>query len=214
MSYTLSTVRTRVMQRLDDTSFDTATLNQFINDGQRDILNSRRFIFMEKEADLTTTTGSTGLTGLPTDFQVPISLRVSGTTPYTLNYVEYDDFDKMVPDPSQIANNMPTAWYMFNLVPYVYPKADATYTVKLKYLKTPAELTSDVSVPEIPEPFSEALVLAAYKRALEFNDENDKAQLIQLQIDEQIEKMDERYQRQIGQPHIMKSPRSIRTWRL
>lgn len=214
MSYTLATTRTRVQQKLDDTSFDTATLNQFINDAQRDILNSRRFIFMEREASLTTTDESSELADVPTDLQTPISLRVTGSNPYNLSYVEYDDFDTMIPDPSEIATNPPKSWYMFNLAPYIYPRANDTYTVKMKYLKKPDELDEDDSIPEIPEEFGELLVLAAYKRALEFNDENDKSQLIQIQVDEQIEKMDERYKRQIGQPYVMKTPRTISTWRL
>lgn len=55
MTYNLGTVRSRVEQKLDDTNFGVAKENQFINDGQRDILNSRRFVFMEREATLTAT---------------------------------------------------------------------------------------------------------------------------------------------------------------
>ena len=214
MSYNLQTVRTRIQQKLDDDGFDTATIDQFINDGQRDILNSRRFTFMEKEATLTTTPDSSALTGLPDDFQVAISLRIVGDLPQVLNYVEYDDFDVMIPDPDNVAANFPKSWYVFNNSPYVYPRANDTYNIKLKYLKKPAELVNDGDIPEIPEEFSEALVIAGYKRALEFNDENDKAQLVQIQVDELIEKMDERYKRQIGVPHILKTPRKINTRRL
>lgn len=46
MAYNLGTIRARVEQKLDDTNFGAAKLNQFINDAQRDILNSRRFTFM------------------------------------------------------------------------------------------------------------------------------------------------------------------------
>jgi hypothetical protein len=213
MTYNLGAVRTRLQQRLDDTSFDTATSNQFINDGQRDILNSRRFTFMEAEASLTTTLGSSALTGLPSDFQVPITLRNITSYPKLLTYIEYDDFDGGIPDPSIVSNGVPAAWYIFANVPAIYPSADGTYTIKMRYLKKPTELTADIDVPEVPEEFSEVLVLAAYKRALEFNDENDKAQLIQLQVDELIEKMDERYKRQIGVPHIMKLGNRTSIWR-
>lgn len=208
MTYQLSTVRTRVQQRLDDTSFSTAYLDQFINDAQRDILNSRRFVFMEKEATVTTTSGVNTLTGVPTTMQTPLSLRVY--TPVgnaiVLPYMEYEDIDVVVPNMSLVGNTAPVRWYMFDHTPYVYPNADATYTLKLKYIKEPTELTGDTDVPEIPESFSEILVLGALKRAHEFNDDNDKAQMVQIQIDEQMEKMDERYKRQAGSPHIMMQP--------
>ena len=208
MSYNLGTVRTRIEQKLDDTSFGTAKLNQFINDGQRYVLGSRRFVFMEREADLTTTDGSEAVTGTPTDMAVPLSLRIY--TPVgnaiELEYIEYEDFDRSVPNATNTGETAPSAWRVFNKTIYVYPIADATYNLKLKYLKEPTELTTDASVPEIPEAFSELLVLAGYKRALEHNDDFDQAQIIQLQIDEQIDKMDERYKRQSGTPHIMRAP--------
>jgi hypothetical protein len=211
MTYQLSTVRTRVQDKLDDASFSASKIDQFVNDGQRDILNSRRFVFMEREQDVTTTNASQALTSLPTDMQTPLSLRVY--TPVgnsiLLKYLEYEDLDTTIPNQTSVGTGSPYYWYVFNLIPYVYPVADDTYTLKLKYIKSPDELTADVSVPEIPESFSEVLVLAAYKRALEFNDENDKAQLIQLQIDEHITKMDERYKRQSGAVHIMRQPNRL-----
>lgn len=207
MSYNLGTVRSRIEQKLDDTSFGVAKLNQFINDGQRDILNSRRFVFMEREASLTTTDGVDTVTGTPTDMAVPLTLRVY--TPIgnaiPLGYVEYEEFDRAVPNATNNGESAPSLWRVFNKTIYVYPIADATYTLKLKYIKEPTELTDDASVPEIPEAFSETLVLAGFKRALEHNDDYDQAQIIQLQIDEQKDKMDERYKRQAGAPHIMAS---------
>lgn len=204
-SYNLGTTRARIEQKLDDTSFGVDKLNQFINDGQRDILNSRRFVFMEREADLTTTDGLDTVTSTPTDMAVPLSLRVY--TPIgnaiPLGYVEYEDFDRAIPNATNNGESAPSLWRVFNKTIYIYPIADAEYSLKLKYVKEATELTDDASVPEIPEAFSETLVLAGYKRALEHNDDYDQAQIIQLQIDEQMDKIDERYKRQSGQPHIM-----------
>lgn len=208
MAYNLSTVRTRIQKKLDDTNFSVATNNQFINDGQRDILNSRRFVFMEREATLTTTNGLDTVTGTPSDMQVPLTLRLYSPTNYAtaLPYLEYEEFDVSIPNPSLAGNTVPTSWRVFNKTIYVYPIANGTYTLKLKYIKVPAELVNDIDVPEIPEEFSEALVLAGYRRALEHNDNYDQAQVIQIQIDEQLNKMDERYKRQSGRPHIMSQP--------
>lgn len=208
MAYNLGTVRSRVEQKLDDESFGVAKLNQFINDGQRDILNSRRFTFMERSSDLTTSVGSALLTGTPTDLQVPLSLRIYEPQNYAtlLTYMEYEDFDATIPNQNLVGNTVPQYWRIFNGVIEVYPNADQEFTLKLKYLKEPTELSSDSDVPEIPEAFGETLVLAAYKRALEHNDDYDQAQVIQSQIDIQMDTMDERYKRQFGLPHVMRQP--------
>lgn len=208
MAYNLGTVRTRVEQKLDDESFGTTKLNQFINDGQRDILNTRRFTFMETEGTPTTTASSSTLSNYPTDVQTPLSLRIVSPINYAtlLTYVEYEDFDESIPNQALAGDNIPQYWRIFNGSIEVYPTADDTYTLKLKYIKNPTELVDDSDVPEIPESFGEILVLAAYKRALEHNDDYDQAQLIQQQIDVQIDTMDERYKRQKGVPHIMRQP--------
>ena len=208
MAYNLGTVRTRIQQKLDNTNFDTSKLNQFINDGQRDILNTRRFSFMESETSLTTSSNDDALSTLPTDFQVPLTLRIYSPTNNSsiLSYIEYEDFDVVMPNPNLAGTTIPFAWYIFDGTPKVYPKADSSYTIKMRYIKKPTELTSDSDTPDIPEEFSEVLVLAGYKRALEHDDDYDQAQIIQLQVDDKINQMDERYSRQKGLPHIMRQP--------
>lgn len=207
MTYNRADIKTRVQDKLDDTKFDSTKLNQFINDAQREILNARRFTFMEREANITTTSGSTALTGVPTTMQIPLSMKVYtpvGNATF-LDYVEYEDIDQRMPNISIAGNTPPSAWTIFNLTPILVYQADGTYTLKLKYIKTPDELTTDASVPEIPEAFGELLVLGAYKRALLFNDENAKAQLVQQDIDKLTEDLDARSRRQMGTPHIMKN---------
>jgi hypothetical protein len=213
MTYNLGTVRARIEQKLDDTNFGVAKLNQFINDAQEDILNSRRFVFMEREADVTTNEGSQTLLNVPTDMQTPLSLRIHTPIGYAtvLPYMEYEDFDRAIPNQDYIGNTIPNMWRVFNKDILIYPNPDTAYYLKLKYIKEVTELILDADVPEIPQSFGEALVLAGYKRALEHNDDFDQAQVIQQQIDEFITKMDERYKRQSGTPHIMRLPnRTVR----
>lgn len=212
MSYTLGTVRGRVEQKLDDTNFGTAKLNQFINDGLRDVLNSRRFRFMEREATVQTVIGSGSITGTPQDMQVPVSLRIYNPQNQSieLTYVEYEDFDQAIANQNVVGNTVPSYWRIFNGQIEVYPNADAIYDLKLRYLKGPGELVNDTDVPEIPEAFGELVVLAAYKRALEHNDDFDQAQVIQQQIDIQTDNMDERLKRQTGLPHVLRQPNRMR----
>lgn len=214
MSYQLSTVRSRVQAKLDNTSFDAATLTQFINDGQRWIFNHSRMSFNEREATtVTTTVGSTALTGLPADMAEPISLRVFTPVNYAalIPYMEYEDVDTVYPNVSLIGTGLPIAWTSFNLVPVLVNAADQVYTLRLKYIHTPAELVNDTDVPEVPEQFSEVLVLTAYRRALEHDDNFDQAGVIQQQIGQEIIDMNSRYRRQAGVPHIMRQGRRIRS---
>lgn len=208
MAYNLGTVRSRVEQKLDDTNFGAAKLNQFINDAQRDILNSRRFTFMEREADLQTVIGSSSVTGTPTDLQIPITLRMFSPTNYAsmMTYMEYEDFDDTIPNQALVGDTIPQYWRVFNGEILVYPNSDALYDMKLKYIKTPTELVADADVPEVPEAFGELLVLGAYKRALEYNDDYDQAQVIQQQVDVQMDMLDQRSKRQTGLPHVMRQP--------
>lgn len=189
MTYQLSTVRTRIQQKLDNTSFDSAKLNQFINDGQREILNTNRFPFMESEATATTANGSDAITynPVPSDLQQVLSVRVylPDTKAVTLEMKEYEYVDTLYPNPDLTDPGFPQFTYIFNNTLKVFPRADATYTLKVKYLKRPAELVNDADVPAIPEEFGELLVLAGYKRALEHEDNFDQAQIVQQTIDEQ-----------------------------
>lgn len=208
MAYNLGTVRARIEQKLDDTSFGVSKLNQFINDGQAEILNSRRFPFMEREKSVNAISGSETLTNLPTDMQTPLSLRIYTPIGYAneLPYIEYEDFDRAFPNPNLTGPTTPSAWRVFNREIQIYPIPNDTYNLNLKYIKEVDELTLDSDVPEIPQAFGEALVLAGYKRALEHNDDYDQAQIIQQQIDMLVEKMSERYTRQASGPHIMRLP--------
>lgn len=208
MAYNLGTVRGRVEQKLDDTSFGVIKLNQFINDGQREILNTYRFPFMEREASVNAIPGTDLLQNLPTDIQSFLSLRIYTPIGYAteLAYIEYEDFDRAFPNPNLTGDTAPAAWRVFNRTIQIYPEPNNTYNLKLKYIKEPTELTLDADVPEIPESFSELLVLAAYRRALEHNDDYDQAQVIQQQVDILGEKMVERYARNQSSPHIMRLP--------
>lgn len=213
MAYTVTTVTTRVQEKLDNTSFSTAKLLNFANDAQREIFNRYRLGFNEREdSTVTTTAGSTALTGLPTDMSIPINLRIYSPTNYThlLPYVEYEEVDLVYPNTALIGNAPPFAWTTFNGTPRLVNNADATYTLYMKYVKTPVELTAGSNTPEVPVDFSELLVLGMYARALEHDDEFDKAAVVRQQMDALATDLNDRYRRQWGVPHVMRQPLNLR----
>jgi hypothetical protein len=212
MAYNLGTVKTRVQRKLDNPSFDSAILTDFANDAQREIFNRYRLTFNEREnTAVQSSVGATTLTGLPTDMSLPISFRIFSPVNYAqdLQYLDYEDVDRIYPNRSLIGNNPPLAWFIFNGVPELVNQADQIYTMRLKYIKTPVELINDADVPETPAEWSEVLVLGMTARAQEHDDEYQKGAALRQQMDDLVMDMNNRLRRVTG-PHVMRQPRNLR----
>lgn len=209
ITYNLGTLKTRVQNKLDNTSFDASILTQFINDGLRDIIIQSKPQFSMLEATYTTSIGASTLTTSATDILVPIDLRLYTPINYAqkLPFIDYQDVDLLYPNTGLLGTGPPIAWSSFTNVPFVVNNSDAVYTLRGRYLQVPPELSSDTDVPILPNTFSEILVLAAYKRALEHDDDFDQAQVIQQQIDSKILDMNSILKPQLGLPHVMRAPR-------
>lgn len=212
MAYNLGTLRTRIQGKLDNTAFDASLLNQFINDGLRDVVIQAKPQLYRAEATYTTTIGANSLTTSATDVLVPINMRLFTPVNYAmvLPYVEYEDMDIVYPNLSLVGTGPPIAWSVFGGTPILVNNADALYTLKSKYLTAPAELVSDSDVPLLPVTFSEILVLAGYRRALEHDDDFDQAQVVQQQINVKTQDMTTFLKPQVGTPHVMRAPQRRR----
>lgn len=213
MSYTVTSLFTRVQQKLDDPSFDTTTLLSFLNDTEREVFNHLRINTEEQEIDtLTTTAGTRAITGLPAVGLVGeyISLRIILPVNYSMliPYVEYEDADKFYPNYMLLGQGTPIAWFIFDGVPTLLNNADKTYTLSAKYTILPTELVNGTDTPNIPEEFSEITVLGMYARALEFNDEYDEALAVRQQFARLCVDYVDKTARQVGVPHVMRRPRN------
>lgn len=208
MAYKLSSLRSRIQDKLDNTAFSTSILTQFVNDGLRDVVIQAKPKQYQAEATYTTTTLSNTLTTSATDVLVTISMRIYTPINYAmvLPYMEYQSVDLYYPNIGLLGTGPPIAWSTFADVPFVVNNSDQIYTLKSKYIKIPTELVNDEDVPALPVTFSEILVLAGYKRALEHDDEFDTAQVIQQQIDTKLIDMDLINKPQIGTAHVMSQP--------
>ena len=144
--------------------------------------------FMETTAPYTLTVSNADITagsGLPATFDRAISVRLT-TADYEkeLRYVEYRDLLKLHPDLATADTGTPTMWYKFANTIKVFPEPDIAYTLSLDYYKTPTELSDDADVPEIPSLYEELLVIGAYLRALEHDDDYDEAAVQRLLWDQ------------------------------
>lgn len=209
MAYNLQDLRDKVRRRLDDESYEASVLDQFINDTQRQTLNTYSFPFMEKTFSGVLAEGASTF-NLPADTQTVISFRITAPDDAAgfLEYLPFREFDKRFPDPSAQAGAKPQYWTFVNGTFKVHPKTDEPYELDLRYLVKPIELVEGTDVPQIPEEFQEILVLGAHQRALERDDAYNEAQVVEQKYDQLVEDMVKRLvTRQIGSPHVMSTSR-------
>lgn len=179
MAYNLAYIRQRVLEdKLDDTSYDPDIVDRFINDAQRAIFNKYELPFMEKTFAGTIVGGGYQYV-FPDDYQMTQSLKivdpVENRTDITRNYMRFRRFNEAFPVPSNNSVARPSVWTLHGNRIFFSQPTDQDYVMELYYIKTPDKLEDDADVPEIPEEFEEVLVLGAYYRILERNEDFDLA---------------------------------------
>lgn len=211
MAYTLASVRNRVLDdKLDDTAFDGGIVDNFINDTQRSIFNTYEMPFAEKVFRGTLPVGGT-IYDFPSDYQIEQALKITdpegNIRDITENYMGFREFNRMFPVPSTRSAGQPTYWTTHAGKLLIDKPTDQQYTLDLYYLKKPDLLEDDADVPEVPSEWEECLVLGAYYRVLQRNEDFDLATAIKLEYQEQLDLMSGRLgRRQTGTPQKMRQP--------
>lgn len=212
MAYQLSSIVTKVQKRIRDTGYSSSTIKEFINDAQNALFNEYDLRFMETSQGYTLTVDIQDITngsGLPSNFVRAIDLFIT-TDDYAkiLTYVDFKDIDKAYPDAADDNPGTPRFWYMVGNTINVYPKPDQAYTLTLRFIKRPTELSADADVPEVPKEFEELLVYGASYRAFEEKDMDDKAAVFENKYLAEVQKLVNRYsRRQTSSPMTMKLAR-------
>lgn len=212
MAYTLAGIRQRVINdKLDDTSYDTAIVDRFINDAQRSIFNTYELPFMEKTFAGTLPDGGYVFT-FPGDYQTVQSLKVVDPTgdrqDITANYIPFRQFNRAYPVPTQNPKGKPVIWTLHGNRLYFSQPTDKVYTLELYYVKKADTLIDDGQVPELPSEWEELLVLGAYYRVLERNEDFDLASFYKNgDYTDELDKLESRLgKRQTGKPNAMPQP--------
>lgn len=212
MDYTLSGIRNRVLNdKLDDPTFDPDIVDRFINDAQRAIFNQYELSFMEDTYTTTVAQGDLTVT-LPIDYQLIQALMVTAPTAnrrdITDSYMSFRDFHRAYPVPSADSQSRPSIWTLRGETLYLAYPADQTYTMEVDYLKTPVLLTDDADIPELPQEWEELLVLGAYIRILDRNEDFDLASYYKNgDYTQELDKLEARIgRRQAGTMPIMSQP--------
>ena len=204
MEYNLAGIRQRVLiDKLDDDEFDPDIVDRFINDTQRSIFNQYELPFMEKIFQGTIPAGST-MFKMPADISQIQAQTIAGIPGFKDRYIPFREFFSRYGDidnnpPSQIAT-----WTLYGGNMVVNAPTDREYVMNMFYIKKPGTLALPGDVPEIPEEFGELLVLGAFRRIHERNEDYDLAREVDNQYYTLLNSMVERYaNRQSGTPMVM-----------
>lgn len=178
MAYTLGGIRTKILNKLDDSGLSSTKVDDWINDAQNECVEGFRLPFMETRSAFTLTVGDPDITsgvGVAT-LDEPIAVRITtGGSEQVLKYIQYDELIRRFPDFPNTDNGTPEYWYEFAGEINTFPASDTAYSVALDFYKKPTELTGDSDVPELPAQYEELLVIGGYIRALEHDDDYDEA---------------------------------------
>ncbi len=198
MEYNLAGIRQRVLiDKLDDEEFDPGIVDRFINDTQRDIFNEYELTFQEKIFSGTIPSGST-MFQIPGDVAEILSQVVTSPTDGSQkdlkdSYLAFREFNRLYPVP---LNNQPgqiSRWTLFGKNMIVSSPTDKPYTMTIFYITKPDVLTENSDVPQIPEEFSELLVLGAFMRVQKRNEDYDQAAITEGEYKNQLNLLVSRY---------------------
>lgn len=193
MEYNLAGLRNRVMvDKLDDPEYDSDVIDNFLNDTQRDIFNQYELPFQEKIFVGTVPAGVT-MFKLPDDVAIMQNQTVTGVTGFTDRQMKFRDFFRLHNDTANAPASQPLDWTLYADNILLSAPTDEDYTMTIYYIKTPILLNTDVSVPEIPEEFSELLVLGAYMRVLKRDGDFDLASVVENDYNNKLNLLVSRY---------------------
>lgn len=197
MDYTLQAIRNRVINdKLDDEEFDPTIVDRFINDTQRDIFNQYELSFQEKIFAGTLPSTSV-MFALPDDLSQLQSAVITSPDEEVKDimptYVDFRTFNRLYPKPTVTEAGDVQAWTLYSGNMLLSRPTDVDYELTVFYTKTPKTLSLPTDVPEIPEEFTELLVLGAYIRCLERNEDFDLAAYVKNDYNNMIDMLVGKY---------------------
>ena len=193
MAYNLAGLRQRVVvDKLDDDEFDPDVVDNFINDAHKEILNQFELPFQEQIFKGAIPVGST-MFQLPADVALIQSQTVKGVMGFNGMKMAWRDFFNRYPDADSNDSAAPSTWSLYGRNILLSAPTDDEYDMTIYYIKKPTELNEDTSVPDVPYEFEELLVLGAFKRVLERNEDYDLAAVVGVEYEKQLNLLVGRY---------------------
>lgn len=197
MDYNLESIRQRVIiDKLDDEEFDPRIVDNFINDAQRNIFNQFELPFQEKIFEGDVQEGF-AMFALPEDAALVQSFVLTSPEKeqreLSHSYIRFRDFNKLYPSPMTATPGDVTHWTLYGGNVILSCPVNKDFKITMFYIKKPAKLLSGLDVPEIPEEFGELLVLGAFKRIQERNEDYDQAAVVGQEYNNLLDMLVARY---------------------
>lgn len=196
MEFNLFGIRNQVIiDKLDDPSFETDVVDRFINTTQRWIFNQFELPFTEGRFSGVLAANQT-VFEFPKDVQVPQALVLTSPEAekdISDDYILFREFFRIYPKPELRKPGEPSHWTSHAGKLYLSQPADKAYQLDTFYIKKPSLLVDETDVPEIPEEFSELLILGAYSRILKRNEDWDMAAIVDAEIENEVSMLNNRY---------------------
>lgn len=179
IKFTLGDIRTSVRRKLDDTSFDTATIDEAANDFQSELFGDNRIRFMEKNAVLPVTSGQSTWP-LPSDFMNLINLTVldSATAFRDITksgFMNYIDFMEAYPNWSVASTSKIYTFTFFGEALRFAARTNGAYNVNLDYTRSPVFMSAATDTCELPINARELMTLGALERIMRINEDYDES---------------------------------------
>lgn len=212
MAYDLSYIRNRILEdKLDDPDFEPGIVDNFVNDAQRGIFNDYELPFVEAVFAGNITQGQ-HMFIFPDDYQQVQSFVITAPEGQQINisdnYMKFRDFTKAYPTVLNNPEGKPLCWTLHGDKLYFDKPLDQNYELTMFYLKKAPTLAEDDDVPGIPEEFQEVLILGAYYRILQRNEDYELASAVKVEYRSELSKMLNRLgQRQTTKTIVMGQPR-------
>ena len=202
MTYQLSSIVSKVQQRVRDTGYPSSEIKDYINDTQNDVFNEYRLRFMRSSADFTVSVGNSDLganTALPTDYVEAITLTdTTNGQERVIPFIDMDDLFRLYPDTTDTTlntNGQPQYAYDDGSTIRLFPAPADAYTFRLNYYKRPTTLSADGDVPAIPSEFEELLIAGGAYRVLQVKGAYDEAGIFENKYAELLQKLVDKYSR-------------------
>lgn len=193
MDYNLAGLRQRVVvDKLDDEEFNPGIVNRFLNDTLREIYNQFTLPFQEKIFQGTIPAGST-MFQLPSDLALMQSQTVAGVNNFHGMKTDWRTFLRVNPDTANATASAPSQWALYAGNILLNAPTDKEYVMTMYYIKRPETLLEDADVPDLPEEFSELLVLGAFMRIQKRNEDFDLARETAAEYESQLMTLVTRY---------------------
>lgn len=199
---TLGNLRTAVRERLDDPTFDTIKLDRWINWVIQDICSRADFPFKNTYTTFDTIVSDYDylFSSIATDIE-KVSSVLDTTNDIQLEYITPEEFDTVTL--SATDNSKPYYWTVTDTELKLHPTPDGIYTIKVNYIKTINDLLNSTDIPVIPDKWSEIIILGAYQKALEWNDDFNYASVIEGQFERKLSRMISSSDKTSGQDQII-----------